>query len=237
MAKRIDETDEEYQERLDVRNPSLYLPIPWCKVKKGDKVYLNGNSMDAFMAYGPHTVWDVNHREVKNGMGSIVEVVGERLLERKRETGKPFPVDDGTFTNDPWRRDAANLIDYEQAELRVASIHAMTGLLAAKAEADKQAKKWRPPSPLKVFKFFRGIKVEFYIGLPKSWAMKIASKYMWSKYYRKYINVRNITASIMRDINEARAFGVDRETGRDHEGQALHGKQESHKNGADEGKG
>jgi hypothetical protein len=44
----------------------------------------------------------------------------------------------------------------------------------------------RPPSPFWVFTF-----LHFRIGLPKKWAIKISSKYMWGPY-RKYIRVNNI---------------------------------------------
>lgn len=51
-------------------------------------------------------------------------------------------------------------------------------------------------SPLKVYKFFRGPKIAFHIGLSRKWAMKIAHRYMFSKFYKEHIRIRNIEAGL-----------------------------------------
>ena len=51
-------------------------------------------------------------------------------------------------------------------------------------------------SPFKVYKFFRGPKIAFHIGLPGKWAMKIARWYMFSKFYKEHIRIRNIEAGL-----------------------------------------
>ena len=54
----------------------------------------------------------------------------------------------------------------------------------------------KPPKPLKIYKILRGVHVDFYIGLPRRWAIRVASIYMFSNYYRKYINLGNIIRGI-----------------------------------------
>lgn len=60
-----------------------YVPVTWDDVSTGDRVWLRGSHSGRPVVYGPHTVWNVSDRRLKNSRGVTFMNFSENLMRHK----------------------------------------------------------------------------------------------------------------------------------------------------------
>lgn len=65
-------------------NKSAWQSLPWKEATKGEEVWLRGTIRGAFHAYGPHTIHDLDRKQIASGnpsrKGAVFMHYSEDLL-------------------------------------------------------------------------------------------------------------------------------------------------------------